>query len=579
MTHSPSPVLETAPQVSLSKNEEGYRVSARRYRPKTFSELLGQETLVQTLSNGIKQNRLPHAFIFTGIRGVGKTTTARLLARSLNCVGPDGQGTETITPCGACEHCRAIDEDRHMDVIEMDAASRTGVDDVREVIEMARYKPVSARYKVYIIDEVHMLSKSAFNALLKTLEEPPPHVKFIFATTEIRKVPKTVLSRCMRFDLRRLELDTLIDLFKKVCDTEKIQWDPQALAVIAKAADGSARDGLSILDQAMTTTSGHITLKAVQQMLGVMDKFHLLILFQDLQEGKIQKVLNTFTDLYKQGADPLSILKEILDITHWLTVLKVSPEMAEDPSLSDEEKAQGLSLAKNLSIPVLTRQWQILLRGIEETQYSPSSLQAARMVMVRLAYVSDLPHPQEIARFLEKNSGGVVKKNPPPVSNLKPAEQPTISSSPTPPSSPQTHRPLAAPKQEETPPALAPKASLPQTFAEMIELFQTHDEPLLYSQLLHDVRLVSYEPGKLSLNVSSQAPKDLVLRLTNCLKQWTGEAWIVTISQEKGQASMIEQQRFREEKQKEMVAQDPLVKGALETFPGATITAIKERTS
>lgn len=300
-----------------------YRVSARRYRPKTFGELYGQEALVQTLSNGIETARLPHAFIFTGIRGVGKTTTARILARSLNCVGVDGKGQETITPCGVCDHCKAIDEDRHLDVIEMDAASRTGVDDVREVIEAARYKAVSARYKIYIIDEVHMLSKSAFNALLKTLEEPPAHVKFIFATTEIKKVPQTVLSRCMRFDLKRIDTEKLMSLFQSVCEKENVTINQQALALIARTADGSARDGLSILDQAITISQGKITLASVQEMLGVVDKTLLLEVYKDLAQGNAPTSLQKFESMYEKGGDALSFLKDLLDLTHWLTVLKV----------------------------------------------------------------------------------------------------------------------------------------------------------------------------------------------------------------------------------------------------------------
>lgn len=546
-----------------------YRVSARRYRPKTFGELYGQEALVQTLSNGIETARLPHAFIFTGIRGVGKTTTARILARSLNCVGVDGKGQETITPCGVCDHCKAIDEDRHLDVIEMDAASRTGVDDVREVIEAARYKAVSARYKIYIIDEVHMLSKSAFNALLKTLEEPPAHVKFIFATTEIKKVPQTVLSRCMRFDLKRIDTEKLMSLFQSVCEKENVTINQQALALIARTADGSARDGLSILDQAITISQGKITLASVQEMLGVVDKTLLLEVYKDLAQGNAPTSLQKFESMYEKGGDALSFLKDLLDLTHWLTVLKVCPSMANDPTISQEEKDQAQDLIKSLSIPVLTRFWQALLKGSEEARNAPSIYQATRMILVRLAYMSLLPTPEEIAIFLSKNESSSVKA---PLTS--PLASPVQDNSPH---SPQPERDKVTIGAEPSETESKAVISLPQSFEDMVTLFQTHNEPLLYSYLSHDARLVRYAPGEILLNLTPHAPRDLTTQVAKCLKEWTGHSWHLTVTtSEEGEPTLLEKQRHQETKRREEIAQEPLVKAALEMFPGATIQSIRE---
>ena len=558
---APALKLETPPPAPSNENGSvgEYRVSARRYRPKSFSELIGQEALVQTLSNGIESGRLPHAFIFTGIRGVGKTTTARILARSLNCEGPDGKGAETINPCGVCEHCKAIDEDRHLDVIEMDAASKTGVDDVREVIESARYKAVSARYKIYIIDEVHMLSKSAFNALLKTLEEPPAHVKFIFATTEIQKVPQTVLSRCMRFDLKRIDPAKLIELFTHVCTSESVEFEPQSLALVARAADGSARDGLSILDQAITTSSGKISLESIQDMLGLMDKGQLITLFKSLVDGNAKQALDDFAKMYENGAEPLSVLRDLLDLTHWLTIIKVSPDLIEDPTLSSEERAHGKDLSAELSIPVLTRLWQILLKGVEETQFAPSTLQAARMILVRLSYVSDMPSPEDIAKFLQQNPDPSPQAPTPLPETEKKSPEIAV-------------EPVKAPEPE-------PKKAvdIPQTFEDMVELFHTHDEPLLHSAILHDMRLIDYKPLEITVNLGPQAPKDLVLRMRKCLKEWTDQEWVVTLSEDEGQDSLMDQQRQYEAARLKATSEAPLVKAALEAFPGAKIDTITDK--
>ncbi|MBS0271421.1 MAG: DNA polymerase III subunit gamma/tau [Proteobacteria bacterium] len=372
-------------------SSEGYRVLARKYRPTKLSEVIGQDFLVETLRRGIGENRLGHAFILTGIRGTGKTTTARIIARSLNCEkGP------TPEPCGTCSSCMSISQDRSMDVIEIDAASRTSVDDIREIIDASRYKAVSARYKIYIIDEVHMLSKSAFNALLKTLEEPPPHVKFIFATTEIHKVPATILSRCVRFDLKRIESPTLVAYFKTLCEQEKVTYEEDALGLIAKAAEGSVRDGLSLLDQSITYGTSHVTTAQVRQMLGLSDQGVLLELFQIMMEGNIAVALEKLRYFYQEAADPLRILEDLLDLTHWLQCLKISPSLAQEVTLTAEKREKGLELAQALSIPTLTRVWQILLKGFEEIKRAPSPQKALEVIIIRLTYLAPLPPLSEL---------------------------------------------------------------------------------------------------------------------------------------------------------------------------------------
>ncbi|EKE08929.1 MAG: hypothetical protein ACD_16C00234G0002 [uncultured bacterium] len=384
---------------------EGYRVLARKYRPSKLDEVIGQDFLVETLRRGLEGNRLGHAFILTGIRGTGKTTTARIIARSLNC-----ENGPTPEPCGVCGSCTSIAQDRSLDVIEIDAASRTGVDDIREIIEASQYKAISARYKIYIIDEVHMLSKSAFNALLKTLEEPPPHVKFIFATTEIHKVPATILSRCVRFDLKRIKSATIRDYFKVLCEREKVEYEEDALKLIAKAAEGSVRDGLSLLDQAITYGSSHITTQKVREMLGLSDQGALLELFHSMMEGKVKEALEKLRFLYREGAEGARILEELLDLTHWIQCLKISPDLAENMTITAEKRQNGLELAQSLSIPTLTRVWQILLKGFEEMKGAPSPQKALEVTVIRLTHLAPLPSLNELLEgafegtFLKKKS-------------------------------------------------------------------------------------------------------------------------------------------------------------------------------
>ncbi|MGH7045066.1 MAG: DNA polymerase III subunit gamma/tau, partial [Stellaceae bacterium] len=390
----------------MSDPSNSYRVLARKYRPQSFAGLIGQEAMVRTLSNAIASGRVAHAFMLTGVRGVGKTTTARIIARALNCVGPDGQGGPTIEPCGQCVHCRDIAEDRHVDVIEMDAASHAGVGEIRDLTDGVRYRPVAARSKIYIIDEVHMLSKQAFDALLKTLEEPPPATVFVLATTEVHKVPVTVLSRCQRFALRRVPADLLIEHYRQVAADEGVEAEPEALALIARAADGSVRDGLSLLDQAIALAGGQVTQRAVRDMLGVADRGQVLDLLEEVLRGDAAAALARLDRLYEEGADPLLVLQELLDLGHFLTRLKLAPDAGSGDPIAESDRERARPIAAMLSMPALARLWQMLLKGLSEVQAAPSPIQAAEMVLVRLAYVADLPAPAELVRMLDADAAG-----------------------------------------------------------------------------------------------------------------------------------------------------------------------------
>ena len=397
--------------MSELEGNKTYKVLARKYRPKTLEELVGQDVLVQTITNAIKTNRLAHAYIFTGIRGVGKTSTARIFAKSLNCIGADGKATgPQIKPCGVCEHCRAIAEDRDIDVIEMDAASRTSVDDIREIIDGVQYKPSSARYKVYIIDEVHMLSKSAFNALLKTLEEPPEYAKFIFATTEIRKVPATVLSRCQRFDLPRVDMDVLCKHFKHVCELEGVKIDDASLQIIAKTADGSVRDGMSFLDQVISNCVGDITAEKVSKILGLASKSVIFQLYEYIMTGEVQKSIDLIGEQYKLGVDPVLVLTDLLEVTHYITRVKITPESATLLPLIPEEQTRVREFASKMTVAGLARIWQMLLKGFDEVKKVPNVLSALEMLLVRLSYVGMMPSPVEIINKIESQTSTEVQK-------------------------------------------------------------------------------------------------------------------------------------------------------------------------
>ncbi|WP_444430432.1 DNA polymerase III subunit gamma/tau [Rhodobacter capsulatus] len=390
---------------SPAATSSGYQVLARKYRPATFADLIGQEAMVRTLKNAFAASRIAQAFIMTGIRGTGKTTTARIIAKGLNCIGPDGTGQPTTEPCLVCEHCRAIAEGRHVDVLEMDAASRTGVGDIREIIESVNYRAASARYKVYIIDEVHMLSTSAFNALLKTLEEPPAHVKFIFATTEIRKVPVTVLSRCQRFDLRRIEPEVMINHLSKVATKENAQIAEDALALITRAAEGSVRDAMSLLDQAISHGAGETTADQVRAMLGLADRARVLDLFDMILKGDAAAALTELGAQYSDGADPMAVLRDLAEITHWVSVIKITPEAAEDPTVPPEERTRGQAMAQAIPMRVLSRLWQMLLKAIEEVSSAPNAMMAAEMALIRLTHVADLPDPETLMRKVMAGPG------------------------------------------------------------------------------------------------------------------------------------------------------------------------------
>jgi DNA polymerase-3 subunit gamma/tau len=576
MQDGPEPFASSAAGVQQGTTE-GYRVLARKYRPRDFSGLIGQEALVRTLRNAIAQGRLAHGFMLTGVRGVGKTTTARILARCFNCIGLNGKGGPTAEPCGQCEHCRAIADDRHVDVIEMDAASRTGIDDIRELIDGVRYRPVSARYKVYIIDEVHMLSEKAFNALLKTLEEPPEHVKFIFATTEIRKVPVTVLSRCQRFDLRRIGAEELTRYFLRIAAAEGAQITEGAAAMIARAADGSARDGLSLLDQAIALSHGAIDEAQVRDMLGLADRTQLIDLYDDVLKGRAAEALQRLQTMHQAGADAAIVLQDMLELTHWLTRAKITPEPLSDPATPEAERAWGAKVTPELSIPVLARLWQMLLKGLSEVQAAPQPLAAAEMVLIRLMHAAHLPDPADLVRRLTEGNSAAT---PGPASGPRPngdggrgapASAPRL----------QTQQQIAPqPTQQMAPspaPRTAPQAALPQpqSFGDVVALFHAKREAILAAHLQSDVHLVQFEVGQIDFRPGERAPSNLPNRVAACLADWTGKRWLVSVSAQTGEKTLKEQAADLAREQREEAAQHPLIQAVLKAFPGATIDEVR----
>ena len=553
---------------------EPYRVLARKYRPSDFTGLVGQEALVRTLRNAFASGRIAHAFMLTGVRGVGKTTTARIIARALNCIGPDGKRTTpTIDPCGVCEPCRAIAESRHVDVQEMDAASRTGIDDIREIIEGTRYAPAAARYKVYIIDEVHMLSKQAFNGLLKTLEEPPPHVKFVFATTEIRKVPVTVLSRCQRFDLRRIETSVLAAHLGGIAEKERIAIEPAALSLIARAAEGSVRDGLSLLDQAIAHHVGdsvtEITAESVRAMLGLADRGRVLDLFEKLMGGEIAHALAEFKSLYDSGADPLVVMQDLLETTHFLTRVKVAPGAEGFFDGGSAEAARAVTMAGKLSVPALTRAWQMLLKGLLEVRDAANPYPAAEMALVRLGYAADLPPTEKLVRSLRDGEGAQAAAQPAPraPSGAPRAQVSAVASE------------QAAPMREA--PQTAPTMSAPvydlRSLEDIVALAKNKAARILATQLETNVHLVSLERGRIQFRPNAQAPKTLATDLANAMRDWTGERWIVTLASEGGAPTIVEQRLAAERAKKDAVSQEPFVRAVLDAFPGAEIVAVRDR--
>jgi len=565
------------PEVARSPAAAAYQVLARKYRPTTFSGLIGQDVLVRTLSNAFRSGRLAHAFILTGVRGIGKTTTARIIARALNCIGPDGSGLATTEPCGECEHCQAIARDRHVDVLEMDAASRTGVDDIRELIDGVRYRPTSARFKVYIIDEVHMLSKNAFNALLKTLEEPPEHVKFVFATTEIRKVPITVLSRCQRFDLNRVDAGTLSDHFRTIVTSEGARITDTALHLIARAADGSVRDGLSLLDQAISQTSGEIEDTTVREMLGLADRSQTFELLETTLSGKIAEALNLFEQQFREGADPLSVFEDMLEITHFLTRIKVVPGVADSLTVPEIERTKGKQMAAGLSMAALARTWQMLLKGLNEVRMAPSPRQAADMVLVRLAYSADLPTPDEAVRMIINPQESMQTVRPAPPSTPVPSTSTSSAAS----GGAATARQLETDSTPQPGPAVENVAFAgirpnPQSLEEVLELADENREAMLRTHLVSDVRIVQFEPGRIEFNPGPNAPRDLAGRLAGFLNEHTDTRWMVSVSSETGDASLQEKRQSAEDALRAEARGLPLVRSVLEIFPGAKLEEVRK---
>jgi len=587
---APPPAAPAAPVAPVAPvaSDQPYRVLARKYRPTTFSDLIGQEALVRTLRNAFAQNRVAHAFMLTGVRGVGKTTTARIIARAMNCVGPDGTGGPTADPCGVCPECRAILADRHPDVVEMDAASNNSVDNVREIREAVRFRPSQGRFKVYILDEVHMLSGPAFNALLKTLEEPPPAVKFLFATTEIRKVPATILSRCQRFDLRRVPQEALRAHFAGIAAKEGAAIEPEAVAMIARAADGSVRDGLSLLDQAiaMPAEDGRgVTAEAVRDMLGLADRALVLDLMEAAMRGDLPATLAAMDRAHERGADPGVVLADMAGLAHTLTRFRAVPTLRADPSIPEEERVRGGALAETLTIPVLGRAWQVLLRGINEVADSPDRRAAAEMVLIRLAHLAEMPTPGEIVRRLSGaapppprgggggtggGAGGGEPSGPP--AGIPPGGTPTG----------RLRAIAGGGAAVAVATAAEPEAAAlarPGTFREVAALASGR-RAMLHAHLVHSVHLVRFEArgegGRIELRTRADAPRDLAGQLTALLQETTGGRWTVSLSNAEGEPTLAEQRRTADGARLEVAKGHPLVLAVMEAFPGAQIREVRD---
>ncbi|MFG1266974.1 DNA polymerase III subunit gamma/tau [Xanthobacter sp. DSM 14520] len=553
-----------------------YRVLARKYRPQNFTDLIGQEAMVRTLRNAFSSGRIAQAYILTGVRGVGKTTTARILARALNYEPMDGSaGGPSLDLSVMGKQCRDIIESRHVDVMEMDAASNTSINDIREIIESARYRPVMARYKVYIIDEVHMLSTAAFNGLLKTLEEPPEHVKFIFATTEIRKVPVTVLSRCQRFDLRRVEAGELAAHLAGICAKEGVTIEPEALAIVARAAEGSVRDSLSLLDQAIAHGGGAVGAEEVRRLLGLADKGRVIDLFEALMKGEMARALSEFRDQYDAGADPAVILTDLAEFTHLVTRLKIMPDAAQDAALVEAERVRGLEMAQGLSMRVLARAWQMLTKGIGEVQQAPKPAQAAEMALVRLGYATDLPTPDEALRRLK--------------------DQP-VSDTPAPPSAPSggggggggggarlslAPRPVevhahmrAAPVAAVAAPAAGPRLA---SLADVAQYVAAKRDLALKHAVETSLRPVHVEEGRIEVALVPGAPASVIQDLSRKLSDWTGRRWLVSISSQAGGPTLAEENAAVKAEREEGIKAHPLVAAVLARFPGAEVVDVRTR--
>jgi DNA polymerase-3 subunit gamma/tau len=575
---------ETAGQGGLDLGRQAeaakpYRVLARKYRPSGFEDLIGQEAVVRTVSNAFETGRIPQAWILTGVRGVGKTTTARILARALNYELPDGSVKgPTIHMPKLGVHCQAIMESRHMDVLEMDAASHTGVDDVRQINDSVRYAPASARYKVYIIDEVHMLSTAAFNAFLKTLEEPPEHAKFVFATTEIRKVPVTVLSRCQRFDLRRVEADVLMTHLANIAAKEGVEAEAEALGIIARAAEGSVRDSLSLFDQAIAHAAGPVRADAVRQMLGLADRTRVIDLFEHLVRGDIASAFKEFREQYDTGADPVVVLSDLAEFVNFVTRVKIVPATADNVAYGETERKRAREFAAKISMRVLSRMWQMLLKGTAEVQGATRPAATAEMVLVRIAYVADMPTPDEAIRMIEQNGGASAAATNATPRQTTSAPVASMSSSPS--------RPVAA-SRASAEPSMRPQMAAPApevqaapvrriaSFLELVALAGEKRDLLTRAALEADVRLVRIEDGRLEVALERSAARTLMNDLSRKLEQWTGRRWTVIVSNEAGQPTLREQNEAAKNQRERAAESDPRVQEVLARFPGAKLVEVR----
>jgi len=558
---APPPAAIPTPAASPAPGSGPYRVLARKYRPTSFDDLIGQEALVRTLRNAFAQGRVHHAFLLTGVRGVGKTTTARIIARALNCIGPDGKGGPTADPCGVCPECKAILADRHPDVTEMDAASNRGIDDVRELREALRFRPAQGRNKVFVLDEVHMLTEQAFNALLKSLEEPPASVTFVLATTELRKVPVTIRSRCQVFSLRRVPQDMLREHFARICDKEAIEAETEALAMVGRAADGSVRDGLSLLDQAIGLAGGgKVTASGVQDMLGLADRGLVLDLMEAVMAGDVANTLTLLGRAHERGADPAVVVSDLLDLCHLLTRFRAVPSLADDLSLPEAERTRGAALAKKLTVPILGRAWQMLLKGLGEVQQEGVDRQAAaEMLLIRIAHLSDTPTPGELVRRLVDSGtanpqGGGAPRGPSGGGLRAIAGGGTIA---------------------EAAPVAAPERAQPQSFREVVAL-AAGVKPMLHAHLVHSAHLVKFAQGRIELRPGPDAPRDMAAQLTELLAGKTGQRWTIALSNAEGEPTLAAQGRAADADRRAVAASHPLVQAIMQAFPGAIIEAVRD---